>query len=308
MKNNFNFDLSKNIIVFYHEFCLDGFTSAYIANKKFKNKAEYIPLSYSSNDDNILKEKNIKIKDLKDKEIYFLDFCLDKNNIEKILKVAKKLIILDHHIGAKDIVSNIDGSVFGNTEKGESGAVVASKYFFPNEKISNLIKYVSIGDTYYFSKNENQRKIEENTLSYIHSFDFDFKVFSKLEKDLENKIKFKQIKEIGEILNRNFNKLIDQQLKNAKLINFEGYEIYAINNSSIFTSRLGNKLAELSKDKFAISYLFQNNLLKISLRGKGKINLSELAKKFGGGGHFNAASFILSDKKFVQDFINKIIS
>jgi hypothetical protein len=58
MKTTFN--LTKNIIVFYHENCIDGFASAYVAWKKFKNKAEYIPLSHNNDPESILKNKKVK--------------------------------------------------------------------------------------------------------------------------------------------------------------------------------------------------------------------------------------------------------
>ena len=55
--------ITKNIIVFYHENCLDGFTGSYVAHKKFKYKAEYIPLSRTAEGDNILQSKKIKISE-----------------------------------------------------------------------------------------------------------------------------------------------------------------------------------------------------------------------------------------------------
>lgn len=101
--------------------------------------------------------------------------------------------------------------------------------------------------------------------------------------------------------------MIDGQILKAKLINFDKYKVYAVNASSIFSSELGHKLAEKSKDKFSIVYYFENDKLKISLRGDNKIDLSELAKKYGGGGHFNAAGFSIEDREKIGEFLDKII-
>ena len=38
--------------------------------------------------------------------------------------------------------------------------------------------------------------------------------------------------------------MIENQIENAKLINFEGYKIYAINSISTFKSELGHILAK----------------------------------------------------------------
>lgn len=293
--------ISKNIIVFYHESCLDGFASAYTAWKKFKNKALYIPLSYNATREDILKDKKVKISDLKEKQVYFIDFCLNEVEIKKVEKVAKKLIVIDHHLSKKDLVESLPNSLF---RVGVSGAYLAHEYFFPKKPIPKLIQYISIGDTYTWQDEEKERIV----LAYISTLDFDFKVFVKAEKDLENKKEFLEIKKIGKILQSNYLKLVSNQINSARLINFEGYKVYAINASSTFKNELGHILAQKSKDLFSIVYTFENGELKISLRGEGKTDLSKLAKKYNGGGHFNAASFRTKDKKCILDFIDKIIS
>lgn len=303
MKNTF--DLTKNIIVFYHENCLDGFASSYVAWKKFKEKAEYIPLSHTVKGIDVLKSKKIKINDLKDKEIFFIDFCLKDSEMNKILKIAKSLAVLDHHESRKDFVKSLSGSVYGEKI---SGAYIASKYFFPKNKVPKLIEYISINDTYTFSKEEKIKKIEKNIISYLVTLEYDFKVFQKTEKDFEDKNKLLEIIKLGNILNTNYLKLVETQVEKAKLIDFEGYKVYAINASSIFRNELGHKLAQKSKSKFSLIYTFEDRELKISMRGDGKVDLSKLAEKFGGGGHFNAAAFKMNDEKFINEFVKKIVS
>lgn len=293
--------ISKNIIVFYHEHCLDGFASAFVAWKKFKSRAEYISLSHTENGEDILKNKKINIKDLKGREVYFIDFCPNEIELKKVKDAAKKLVVIDHHIGKKEIINKLEGSVF---KDGVSGAYLTQEYFSPKNKIPKLIKYISIGDTWTWG----QEKFEREVLAYLHTEDFDFKNFSKLEKDFENKEKFLNIVNIGKVLNSSYNKMIENQIENAKLINFEGYKIYAINSISTFKSELGHILAKKSKSKFSIVYTFEGDILKISLRGDNKINLSELAKKFGGGGHFNAAGFSIKDKEKIREFIKNYLS
>lgn len=293
-------EIIKNIIVFYHEHCLDGFASAYVAWKKFKNKAEYIPLSYNASGEDILKDRKIKISDLKDKEIYFIDFCLNEDEIEKVAKVAKKLVVIDHHIGKEELVKSLPNSVFRN---GVSGSYLVSEYFFPKDKIPKLIKYISIGDTWTWG----QEKFEKEILNYINTLDFDFKTFQKSEKDLEDKNKFLEAKKIGEILQKIKERQIKNQTEYAKIIEWEGYRV-AILNSTTLSSEIGNYLCSNSKVDFAMIYRFSDKEMRFSLRGLGKVDLSKLSKKYGGGGHFNASGFSIKDEKFIMDFIKKIIS
>lgn len=290
---------TKKNIIFYHESCLDGFAAAYIAWKKFKDRAEYIPLSHTATGENILKSKKIKISDLQDKEVYFIDFCLKKVELEKVINLAKKVVVLDHHLSAQELVESLEGSVFRD---GVSGAYLASEYFFPQEKISKFIQYISIGDTYTW-RNE---KLEKEILAYLHTLVFDFKVFVKAEKDLADKKKFLEISQLGKLLQENYLKLVDNQLKKATLIDFAGHKVYAINASSVFRNELGHRLSQESKSKFALIYTFENGELKISLRGDKKTDLNKLAQKYQGGGHFNAAAIRSKDSKFIFDFIKKV--
>ncbi len=297
--------ITKNIIVFYHGECLDGFGGAYVAWKKFKNKADYIALSYNAGGENILKEKNIKILELKDKEIYFIDFCLNEIELKKVEKVAKKLAILDHHISKKDLVESISNSIFRNDV---SGSYIAHEYFFSNKKVPKLIEHISIGDTWTFSKDEKKRKIEEYVKSYLGILDFDFKIFQKAEKDLEDKKIFNEKIKIGEILDNVKYKQVKTQSKYSDIIEFDGYKAIALNSTTL-ASRIGSYLCEQNtKIDFVIIYRFSEGRLKVSFRGRDKIDVSKIAQKYNGGGHFNAASFMTNDKKFINDFIEKIIS
>ena len=299
-----NMKITKNIIIFYHDHCLDGFTGSYVAWKKFKNKAEYIPLSHNDSGEDFLKDKKIKISELKDKEIYFIDFCLNEKELRKVEKVSKKLVVIDHHLGRKELIETLPNHLFRD---GVSGGYLAHEYFFPKNKIPEFIKYVSIGDTWSFNKNEKIKTKEESILSYINTQDFDFKSFQKLEKDLEDKNKILEAKNIGDILQKIKTRRIKNQTEFAKIIKWEGYTV-AILNASALSSEIGNKLCEDKKIDFAMIYRFGDNELKFSLRGIGKVDLVKIAKQYGGGGHFNASGFRTKDLNFINDFVKKIIS
>ena len=304
-------DLKKEIVIFYHANCLDGLTSAYFARKKFKNDANYIPLFYTIRSEKILKGNNININDLKDKKIYFLDFCLRKEELKRVLKIAKSVVILDHHIGVKDVILSVSGSVFGYSEKGESGAVITHRYFFPKQKLPPLAKYVGISDTLLFSKNKKAAEIERNILSYIHSLEYNFQTLALLEKELEDKKKFKEILRIGSILKADYKKRVATHFQHAKLIDFLGHRVYAVNSSMVFRSELGHYF---SADRdFAVIYSFLKNIsgdivLKLSFRGDGRVDLSKIANRLGGGGHLCVSGVFIKDQKFILDFIKKIIS
>jgi nanoRNase/pAp phosphatase (c-di-AMP/oligoRNAs hydrolase) len=79
------------------------------------------------------------------------------------------------------------------------------------------------------------------------------------------------------------------------LVEFEGYQVYAVNASSFLRSELGHRLA-VKKSPFSIVYRFEKNVLRISLRGDGSIDCTKLAEKYGGGGHYSAAAIVMKDQ------------
>ena len=50
-----------------------------------------------------------------------------------------------------------------------------------------------------------------------------------------------------------------------------------------------DKLQELSTVRVAAAFEFMENILRVSLRSKGNIDVSKIAVEFGGGGHPNAS-------------------
>ena len=107
----------KNIVILYDgEDCRDGFSSAWVAYKKFGNKASYIGVVHQA-----------PVPDgIKNKDVYFFDFCYPKKIIEQLVKQNKKVIVVDHHISSKEDAKSATSYVI---DMKHSGAVLAWKYF-----------------------------------------------------------------------------------------------------------------------------------------------------------------------------------
>ena len=121
------------------------------------------------------------------------------------------------------------------------------------------------------------------------------------EKTVENwnKLIFNSnINKFQEILNNGITirKYVNKQIKHLEtktyqktfIFNNKKYNVIYC-NSPILQSDLGNYLVNNYPVDFAAIYHFNGYNTIFSLRGKDKINLSEIAKKYNGGGHFNAA-------------------
>jgi uncharacterized protein len=265
----------QNIIVIYHKNCHDGFGAAWAAFKKFGDTASYIPQLH----------RDEYPEGVEDKEVYTVDFCFTKKITDELIEKNKSLTVIDHHISDKETIMSVPNHSFSLED---SGAKLAWHYFHPNETVPELIEYISDGDTWTHVL-PSWREIE----GYIHTYDLTFKDFDEL--DAKFRTNKKGMIEVGAILMRQFDKQVDEHVAKATLVVFEGYEVYACNAPSFIRSELGHKLAS-KKGPFSLVYRFEGDVLRVSLRGDGSIDVSALAEKYNGGGHYSAAAIIFKNQ------------
>lgn len=261
--------------VLYHKDCLDGFGGAWAAWKKFKNKAKYIPV-----------EHQMPPPKLEKKELYFIDFCYPEEIMKKIVKMNKKVVVIDHHITRKDVVESLPEHVFNLNH---SGAILAWEYFHPQIKPPRLLLYIEDNDCYKL-KLPDSKEIN----AALESYEYNFGIWDKLAKDLENKKgRAKLIKE-GKIILRYQNQLTNKLIANAENSLFCGKRA-SIVNSPILSTLIGKRLLN-KKNKIAIIWHIRRGKAVVSLRSK-NVDVAKLAERYGGGGHRNAAGFVISLKQ-----------
>lgn len=270
----------KSIVILYHADCPDGFSGAWAAWKKFGNKADYIPAEYQTQPP----------KGLKNKEIYFIDFIYQHSPaiIKKLSSENKKVVVIDHHASAESMVKSVPEHIF---DINHSGAFLAWRYFHKNQAVPKLIRYIENVDLWKFTL-PNSKKIS----SFIEAVDMNFRDWSRLASDLENSAKRKKIIEWGKIILKYEDKVIDRIIKeDAETVKFAGYKTMAV-NTQFAHSQLGNELVR-RMPPISITWAQQNDRRFFSLRSNGKVDVGQIAKKFGGGGHKAAAGFSLPANK-----------
>lgn len=278
---NTNTTYTKPIIVFYHQFCSDGFGAAYSAWKKFKDNADYVPLSYRE-------ETTINdLPDITNKDVYILDFSFELYLYNQILDKAKSVNLLDHHKTAYKKLCGCKGCFF---DLNRSGAMIAWEYFNPEESAPQFIKYIQDGDLWKF-------KYEETKYFYlmISTIEESFESWSKLEdlKFLKEKI------EEGKILESFYQKQLKDLARDAQPIEIMGFKGLMANAGGMFASDLGAMLANQSQT-FSMIWHQKKDFVKCSLRSVQGFDCSKIAENFGGGGHPQSASFIV---KNLQEFL-----
>jgi len=279
--------------VIYHKNCLDGFMSLVIC-KKFLKSITPLPDVPSA----------MSIPDVKNKDIFIVDVAYKPEIIKEIIKLAKSVVMIDHHITHHEEISNIKNSKFNyiySTDH-QSAALLTWNYFSKeNPPIS--VEYISDNDTGTWKYKETLNFISALNVKYPID-EKNIKKWFKLFTDTEVKklvIKGRAYVEYNNYLTESKSnhyatmKFPSEEIlkiypKLAKSANM--YTIAIHNGSCPTTTLLGNFI--LKKTKCDICFIYTYNIIDdvyiISMRSK-NIDVSNIAKQFGGGGHQEAAAF-----------------
>ncbi|MEX2410306.1 MAG: DHHA1 domain-containing protein [Candidatus Paceibacterota bacterium] len=265
--------MDKEIIVFYHGKCLDGFSSAWVAWKKFGDKADYIPVS----------DHGMYPEGVEGKIVYMVDFTFLKEVFEQIQNNAEKVIAIDHHETVEQVTKLADDYSYAVNN---SAAVLTWKYFNPDKSVPRFLLYVEDQDIWNFDLAKSKE-----ILSFMDSQDMNFETWDDLINKFEDDDEFEKILEIGDHILSFKERAINRVSSRAYLVSFEGHKTLAINSSS-FMSELGYELYT-KVPPIAIVWYEQKEGIKVSLRSDGSADVGSIAKKYGGGGHRASAGFKL---------------
>ena len=216
----------KKTFILYHANCSDGFGGAWAAWRKFGKQAEYIPVHHQ-----VLPPNN-----LKNKEIYLIDFTYPLKILNKMIKENKRVTAIDHHVTREKEVRLTQNYSYAVKN---SGSVLAWQYFHPIKPLPQILRYVEDMDLWKF-KVPHTKEI----FAYLNLFEFNFKIWNKLAAELEKPKSRREAIARGKIVLRYEDLLVDKLIKNsADLVEFEGYKTYAV-NAAFLDSQIGNRISE----------------------------------------------------------------
>lgn len=248
---------------FYHYPCVDGMVAAWVANSANPG-SRFVPLDYG----------NINLEEIGawmvDQDVVFLDCSLKAEQFDVVAHHARSIKVIDHHKTCPVGYVGVD-FVF---DINHSGAMLAWKQYHGDAEPPTLVKYVEDRDLWRWSLPHSK---EIN--AYISVFNLDFGSMTSLDIVLSHD--FDAGVDHGQAILTYQRRLIDRILANQK----DG-----VVNSPILQSELGEALAE--KYPFGtVWYINAEGKKVVSLRSKGDVDVSEIAKQHGGGGHKNAAGY-----------------
>lgn len=298
--------------ILYHANCQDGFTAAWCAYQRWGLAPQYTPASYDT---------PIEFEQFRGKDVMLLDFSFKKEDLARLGDIANTVVILDHHESAekelKDFIFATDGddimellghsldchgfSVVTVFDMERSGAGLAWDLLIggPRPKIVNVAED---RDLWRFSI-----PYTRSVSMWMFSYRYDFEMWDKLHDWLEDSTGLHRAFGAGEAIIRRHDMLVHELLEmSARTVQIFDKTIWIANAPKSMSSDAAGILAARVPESFAFTYYIDNldrvHLSLRSVRGTGT-NVSELARKFGGGGHANAAGIVMSLHDFVDGWL-----
>ena len=306
----------KNILCIYHGNCADGFGAAWTVWKRFP-EAKFHAGVYGQNP-----------PDVKGKDVVIVDFSYKKDILEDMRKDARSIIILDHHKSAAEDLANskqfsknwdqhcqnvyqdmcenadVNGAIlYSLFDMNRSGAMIAWDFFHPDKEPPRLIEHIQDRDLWLF-KIKRTREIQANLFSYPYDFEVWDDLMFRLNDDDEH-ISFSCA---GAAIERKHHKDVSELIEVTKTImNIGGHLVWCANIPYTMASDACHLMCNQPMSfpshvlspadrtdvlpEFAACYYDKRDCRVFSLRSIGDFDVSEIAKKYGGGGHRNAAGF-----------------
>lgn len=295
--------LSNAPVCIYHKNCLDG-TAAAWAVRSALPLVELVAMSYHDDPYELF---GSGLEYLQGKTIYCVDFSFKKAVVEAIANLPDTvLIILDHHESAQRELGELVVGYSGKSTLGDrveiiidmtrSGAKLTYDYFNPQQPTPPGILAVQDRDLWKWEY-EGSKEWTAAAFGYpltVESFD------KLIHRD------YQDVVEEGRTVLRKQELDVEKLLPSARPYTLEGYNCLIVNASYFHASDVGDKLKGRDGIDFVVTYMDGKDSRIFSLRGKDKVNLAEVAERFGGGGHPNAAGFSLSydDPRFSQSHLS----
>jgi hypothetical protein len=264
-------NIERPNLVLYHGDCIDGFTAAWAVNRILKDPAiSYLPVLHGRPPPAV-----------RGRRVLLLDFAYPMDTLLRMAVNAEMLQVLDHH---KTSQADLAGLPFAYFDMDRSGAGLAWDLLSGDPSTRPwLVDYVEDRDLWRFAL-----RCSKEVNAWIGAQCRDsFAAWDRLlEAGRETAIGS------GQAVLVTLDRYVAEMSLQARNVRFCGYTVPVVNAPYINTSELVGHLAETAT--FAMGW-FQDNtgMYRYSLRSRGddSVDVSEIAKRFGGGGHRNAAGF-----------------
>ncbi|WP_288989863.1 DHHA1 domain-containing protein [uncultured Sphingopyxis sp.] len=290
-------------VMLYHANCADGFGAAWAAWMKWGDAVDYRPVSYGQEPPADLAEKHVLIG----------DFSFKREVMQRLGREAGSIIVLDHHKSAETelepwIWDDVSGEFWAGDDPMKAvrfmdeyvGQPVAANFdmersgarmvweFCHAQPVPRLIELIEDRDLWRFNF--------EDTKPFglwLRSEPFDFQRWEIISQQLDDGRDGHQLLSEARAMQRFYDQKVSEIAALARTGEVGGQLVPVCNCPPMFASEVGHKLLDDHPEApFVACYSDQGKSRGYSLRSRDdRMDVSDIARKYGGGGHRNAAGF-----------------
>ncbi len=277
-----------NPLVIYHGKCPDGFGAALAAWLYFEGQGEYLGVTHGKIND------VAELPPLEGRAVYILDFSFDETLMQGIDERAAKLVLLDHHKSAADKLGRFQcrcGAV--HFDMSQSGAMLSWKFFFPEQAVPDLIRFIQDRDLWTWAYPESA--------AYLSALDMEPNEFPRwAEIAAFTADQTREFCQRGTAMNEKFLNLCKDIAQGASPVTFNGQQGVMVNCPGAFTSEVGNMLSAECGSFALLWSVSKDGTVKVGLRAVSSYNAIPLAEAMGGGGHPQACGFRMGPERLPE--------
>lgn len=295
-------DTYKPDVVIYHDKCMDGFTAAWAVWKRYGDRPDYLPRNYGMTPPPALDGKHVMI----------VDFSFSPALLEDMVRNggAASVVILDHHktaqadlepfrflesspgaVGCADVpgmlrdLADLDRPpIIAIFDMVRSGAGIAWDFCHGlTAERPMLVNLVQDRDLWRFELGDASKFLHLALTSGLTTFGR----WDDAEADIDGFVAR------GQAIAAYRDQLVDEIAERAAPLVIEGQYGVGVDCPYGLASDVGHRLLDDWPDAaFAAAIVRGEQTISYSLRSRDdRGDVSVIAKKFGGGGHRNAAGF-----------------
>lgn len=278
-------------VIIYHADCWDGFAAYWVCTMvPGWEDAKGIPMNYGD---------KIDTSEILDKDVLMVDFSMPRDDLVRIHDAAKSFRVYDHHKTAEEELKDLDFAYFDSSR---SGAMIAYEEILkgPSEGVvKTACEYIQDRDLWKWELTHSKE-----IHAWLRSELMTFKTLNEFC-SVEGFDMWRELTSRGAQVLKAQQQIIDAHIEHARPITLlddfskpesRATEGLIVNNTTPgLASEIAGALAEKS-GTFGATWAINDDKAIVSLRSrKTKINrdldVSTIAKGYGGGGHKNAAGF-----------------
>lgn len=273
-------------LVIYHGNCADGFSAAWCFWRKYGTGADYVAGVYQQDP-----------PDVTGRDVFLVDFSYKRPVVEQMIKQANFVALIDHHKTAIEdlqplfvaeeeyrLAYGTDQRTIWFCDLNRSGATLAWDFLFPGEDRPLLLGHVEDRDLWRF-KLAGTREIQ----AFVFSHEYTFEQWDRLMS--ADQVELLKMTAAGAAIERKHHKDVAELVAVCKRRMVIGaYDVPVASLPYTLVSDAAHLMAQ--GEPFAACYWDTAEGRVFGLRATDEgVDVSEVAKLYGGGGHAKAAGF-----------------